>query len=39
MRQYPFRPFGMRQDRTELPVSGLLTRFLLAYLVPAVAEL
>jgi hypothetical protein len=46
LRQYPSRPFWIRQERTRPLVSGLLTlvsalltRFLLAYLVTPVAEL
>jgi hypothetical protein len=37
--QYPPGLLLMRQDHTWLLVSGFLTRFSLAYLVPAVAEL
>jgi hypothetical protein len=39
LRQYPAHSFWMQQEQTWLLVSGLLTRFLLAYLVTAVAEL
>jgi len=39
LRQYPPRLLVMRQDHTWSLVSGFLTRFSLAYLVPAVAEL